>query len=140
MVRWRIAAVTSIVSLSLPLAGPSRASETLTYSYDALGRLTQVGRSGAVNNGASESYSYDPAGNRTNVAGVVISGGAPVSPSLVTDSPPVADAGTSSVPAADTAPTVVSPGLNDVTASDSSSSTYSTAAVGTPTSLPATPQ
>jgi len=52
---------------SFVVAASASASETITYTYDALGRLTQVARSGAVNNGISESYSYDPANNRTNV-------------------------------------------------------------------------
>ncbi len=43
------------------------ASETITYSYDALGRVTQVSRSGTVNNGVTANYSYDRADNRTNV-------------------------------------------------------------------------
>jgi YD repeat-containing protein len=45
----------------------AQASETITYTYDALGRLVQVTRSGTVNNGASALYTYDPANNRTNV-------------------------------------------------------------------------
>jgi len=52
---------------SFVVAASASASETIAYTYDALGRLTQVARSGAVNNGVSESYSYDPANNRTNV-------------------------------------------------------------------------
>jgi hypothetical protein len=43
------------------------ASETINYSYDALGRLTNVSHSGAVNGGTSSSYQFDPADNRTNV-------------------------------------------------------------------------
>lgn len=42
-------------------------SETVNYTYDALGRLVQVSRSGTVNDGISASYSYDKADNRTNV-------------------------------------------------------------------------
>jgi hypothetical protein len=48
-------------------ATPAAASETITYAYDALGRLVAVSRSGTVNNGASASYGYDPANNRTSV-------------------------------------------------------------------------
>ncbi|MEJ7777002.1 MAG: Calx-beta domain-containing protein [Sphingomicrobium sp.] len=43
------------------------ASETISYSYDALGRLVQVARSGTVNDGVSSIYSYDKADNRTNL-------------------------------------------------------------------------
>jgi len=54
---------------------PAVASETITYAYDALGRLVTVNRSGTVNNGASAAYSYDPANNRTNVTTTVPGGG-----------------------------------------------------------------
>lgn len=43
------------------------AAETITYSYDAKGRLTQVAHSGTVNNGAVSSYAFDKADNRTTV-------------------------------------------------------------------------
>lgn len=41
------------------------ASETITYSYDARGRLKQVAHSGSVNNGATTTYGHDKADNRT---------------------------------------------------------------------------
>jgi len=56
-----------VFALLLMASAPARASETITYTYDALGRLVQVTRAGTVNNGASATYSYDPANNRTNV-------------------------------------------------------------------------
>ena len=43
------------------------ASETITYTYDARGRLIRVARSGTVNNNVAANYSYDKADNRTNV-------------------------------------------------------------------------
>ncbi len=43
------------------------AAETITYSYDAKGRLVKVERSGNVNNGVTSNYSHDKADNRTNV-------------------------------------------------------------------------
>ena len=49
------------------LAGTAVASETITYTYDARGRLVKVVRSGAVNNNVSASYGYDKADNRTSV-------------------------------------------------------------------------
>jgi hypothetical protein len=55
---------------ALLLAGAAiaaMASETITYSYDARGRLVRVVRSGTVNNGVTANYSYDKADNRTNV-------------------------------------------------------------------------
>lgn len=49
----------------LPVA--ASAAETVTYSYDAKGRLTAVAHAGSVNNGVSAAYSFDKADNRTNV-------------------------------------------------------------------------
>ena len=49
------------------LGAAASASETISYTYDALGRLVQVSRAGTVNNNASECYNYDLANNRTNV-------------------------------------------------------------------------
>lgn len=43
------------------------ASETVTYTYDARGRLVAVVHSGTVNNGISTTYTSDAADNRTLV-------------------------------------------------------------------------
>jgi len=43
------------------------AAETITYTYDAKGRLIKVERSGTVNNNVKAEYSHDKADNRTNV-------------------------------------------------------------------------
>lgn len=43
------------------------ASETITYGYDAKGRLIQVGHAGSVNDGLTATYAYDAADNRTSV-------------------------------------------------------------------------
>lgn len=40
------------------------AAETITYSYDAKGRVVNVVRSGTVNNGVGAAYQYDKADNR----------------------------------------------------------------------------
>lgn len=48
-------------------ASAASASETITYSYDALGRLVTVAHSGTVNNGQQTTYSLDPADNRKTV-------------------------------------------------------------------------
>jgi YD repeat-containing protein len=76
-----------LVFASLVLvAAPAAASETITYQYDALGRLVSVTRAGTVNNGASATYTYDPANNRTNVTTTAPGGGgmAQVKPSSPT--------------------------------------------------------
>jgi hypothetical protein len=43
------------------------ATETITYSYDALGRLTNALHAGAINAGLNTRYQLDAADNRTNV-------------------------------------------------------------------------
>jgi uncharacterized protein involved in exopolysaccharide biosynthesis len=44
---------------------PAYAAETITYSYDARGRLVTVARTGTVNNNVTTSYAHDKADNRT---------------------------------------------------------------------------
>jgi hypothetical protein len=46
--------------------GSAIASETITYQYDAKGRLVKVIRTGTVNNGVTTEYTHDKADNRTN--------------------------------------------------------------------------
>lgn len=43
------------------------ATETITYTYDAKGRLVKVERSGTVNNGVKTEYTHDKSDNRQNV-------------------------------------------------------------------------
>ena len=54
-----------ILILALFASVPASAAETITYSYDARGRLIQVQRTGTVNNGVTTSYAVDKADNRT---------------------------------------------------------------------------
>jgi len=56
----------AFVFLALLIVVPASAAETITYAYDARGRLVQVQRSGTVNNGVSTTYQIDKADNRTN--------------------------------------------------------------------------
>ena len=58
---------------------PGRAAETIVYSYDSLGRLVRVERSGTASPGTSAAYGYDAADNRTNVT-VSVGGAAAPSP------------------------------------------------------------
>jgi len=60
----RRCAATGVLAVLL-LSSPAAASETQTYTYDELGRLSAVQYSGSVNNGQAHSLCYDPAGNRT---------------------------------------------------------------------------
>jgi hypothetical protein len=55
----------------------SQASETIVYTYDALGRLTATAGSGTVNDGDSSALTYDPAGNRKAYSVSGGSGGTP---------------------------------------------------------------
>jgi len=43
------------------------ASETITYTYDAKGRLVKVVRTGSVNNNVTVEYEHDKADNRTRL-------------------------------------------------------------------------
>jgi hypothetical protein len=54
-------------ALLAALSSPAWASETITYTYDALGRLVKVVHTGTVNNNQQTVYTNDPADNRTNV-------------------------------------------------------------------------
>ena len=47
------------------------AGETVTYTYDARGRLVKVVHSGTVNNNNQVCYKLDKAGNRINVKSAV---------------------------------------------------------------------
>lgn len=61
-------AILTAIFVGFPLltSTAAGASETITYSYDARGRLVQVARTGTVNNGVTTTYAHDKAGNRTN--------------------------------------------------------------------------
>lgn len=48
-------------------ASAAMATETVSYSYDAKGRLVKVVHTGTVNNGVATDYTHDKADNRTNV-------------------------------------------------------------------------
>jgi YD repeat-containing protein len=55
--------------LAFGLLGSSAAwaAETITYTYDARGRLIKVVHTGNVNNNVQACYKYDKADNRVNV-------------------------------------------------------------------------
>lgn len=52
---------------SLAVATPSLAAETITYTYDAKGRVVKVVRTGTVNNNVTTEYEHDKADNRTRL-------------------------------------------------------------------------
>ena len=51
---------------AIAIAAAAYAAETITYVYDARGRVIQVIRTGTVNNGVTTTYVIDKADNRTN--------------------------------------------------------------------------
>jgi hypothetical protein len=51
-------------TIACAVAIPATAAETISYSYDARGRLIQVARSGTVNNNVTTAHSYDKVDNR----------------------------------------------------------------------------
>ena len=53
--------------LLLATATPSLSAETVTYTYDAKGRLVKVVRTGRVNNNVTVDYEHDKADNRTRL-------------------------------------------------------------------------
>lgn len=55
-----------VFALLILLGAAAYAAETITYSYDARGRVKQVARTGSVNNGVTTNYTYDKADNRSN--------------------------------------------------------------------------
>lgn len=57
-----------VLALTLVTSWPALASETASYSYDALGRLTATTMSGTVNVGQTTIVSFDAAGNRSCLA------------------------------------------------------------------------
>ena len=58
-----------LVGLGLALVGDP--DETITYVYDAQGRLVGVQRAGDVNDGVVTTYTFDEADNRTGKVTVV---------------------------------------------------------------------
>lgn len=56
-----------LASALLTTAIPALSAETITYSYDAKGRVTKVVRTGSVNNNVRIDYEHDKANNRKRV-------------------------------------------------------------------------
>lgn len=56
-----------ITGVVITAAVAASASETITYTYDAKGRLIAVKHTGAVNNNVIANYTFDAADNRKNI-------------------------------------------------------------------------
>jgi YD repeat-containing protein len=62
----------ALAALALGLIGSTgSATETVTHTYDARGRLIKVVHTGTVNNNNQVCYKLDKAGNRTRVKATV---------------------------------------------------------------------
>jgi hypothetical protein len=57
----------ALASSAIGAAASSSAAETITYTYDAKGRLVKVVRTGTVNNNVTVDYEHDKADNRTRL-------------------------------------------------------------------------
>ena len=66
---WLIVLATGAVCLAnaAPYEGSPLGNETINYTYDARGRLTNVTHAGSVNNNLQANYTYDKAENRVTV-------------------------------------------------------------------------
>lgn len=101
-----------LATSAVAFAAAAQASETTTYSYDALGRLVSSASSGTVNNGLSTTISYDPAGNRScyGVTGAATGSGSacsgPPPPPPPSPPPPPPPGNQPPVANADTAPSI----------------------------------
>jgi YD repeat-containing protein len=60
------AAAMLAAAMAAPMAAPM-GNETINYSYDARGRLTNVTHAGTVNANLTSNYTYDKADNRLTV-------------------------------------------------------------------------
>ena len=59
--------MTCAAAIAVSAVVPALATETVTYSYDARGRLVKVVRTGTVNNNVTVEYTHDKADNRTRL-------------------------------------------------------------------------
>jgi hypothetical protein len=55
------------IAVTIAVAAAAFASETVSYTYDARGRLIKVEHSGTINNDVTANYTLDKAGNRVNL-------------------------------------------------------------------------
>jgi hypothetical protein len=62
----RLSKAITILVGGICATGSAHAAQSVSYVYDALGRLTEVQLLGGPGNGVTEAYQYDAAGNRLN--------------------------------------------------------------------------
>jgi YD repeat-containing protein len=64
---WILIIALSTGGLAMAASSAEMGNETITYTYDARGRLTNVSHAGSVNNNLQANYTYDKADNRETV-------------------------------------------------------------------------
>lgn len=64
---WLLIVALGTGGLALAANSAEMGNETITYTYDARGRLTNVSHAGTVNNNVQTNYTYDKADNRQTV-------------------------------------------------------------------------
>jgi len=71
-IAWLMILAFGTGGLAMAANSPELGNETINYTYDARGRLTNASHAGTVNNNVNSTYVYDKADNRTlvNVTGV----------------------------------------------------------------------
>lgn len=69
---WLVVLATGLAGLAAAAPYEPMGNETINYTYDAQGRLTNVTHAGSINNNIQANYTYDKASNRVtvNVTGV----------------------------------------------------------------------
>jgi hypothetical protein len=65
--------ITICLGASAMFTSAAQSAETITYTYDARGRLVKVVHTGTVNTNNQACYKYDKADNRTQVQTTVAS-------------------------------------------------------------------
>ena len=95
------------IALAVAATQPSSA-ETVTYTYDALGRLVTSSVSSGPSNGVQTSIQYDAAGNRTNyqVQGAPVVGSSGATQGAVIANSSTGNAATSASGGAKTPPVI----------------------------------
>lgn len=64
---WVLIFTTGMAGLAVAAPYEPMGNETINYTYDARGRLTNVTHAGSVNNNLQANYTYDKAENRVTV-------------------------------------------------------------------------
>jgi YD repeat-containing protein len=81
-------ALIATTALAIIASVPAQAAETITYIYDAQGRLIQTATTGTVNNGNSSGTAYDSAHNRYHYASSLNGAALPPPPPPPANPPP----------------------------------------------------